>query len=144
MPAHLPASQVWGKGWPGTATRQLAGYDPATVNFNMEYGASGVNVDQQVSGGVLGNFSPQQITAPITATRQGLVASQYNNVAAASFFQGYTGSGTGQGWSGGTSVHMVNALAKNNNPHMQGAAEPFPAMTYSPFPSPATLYPKVV
>ena len=144
MAAHIPDSQVSPKGWPGTARRHMAGFDPATVNFNMEYGASGVTVDQQIRAGVGQQFMPQPLTAPLTANRSGLVSSQYNNLAASSFFQGYTGSGTGQSFSGGTSVHMVNALAKNNNRNMAGAAEPFPAMTYDPYPSPATLYPKVV
>lgn len=122
----------------------MAGFDPATVNFNIDYGASGVTVDQRVRAGTRTTETPQPVTAP-TITRTGLVASQYNNVGASPFFNPLGGaSGTGRNWSGGTSAHMVNALAQNNNPHMAGAAEAFPAMTYDPFPSPATLYPKVV
>lgn len=122
----------------------MAGYDPAIVEFNLDYGAGGLNNNQQVRAGVHTIESPQPLTAA-TITRSGLVASQYNNIGAAPVFNPLGGaSGTGRNWSGGTSAHMVNALAQNNNPHMAGAAEAFPAMTYDPFPSPATLYPKVV
>ena len=140
--AHLYDRRRGNPGWSRPAWG-LAGADPAVSEYDRNFGDSETPFHRQIAAGLFRSFDRLPLDAP-TLNRNGRVAAQHNTLPAARFFQSYTESGTGRSFSPATTPHLQGTLNKNFNPNMQGAAELHPATTYDPFPSPASLYPKVV
>lgn len=142
--AHIYQAQRNGDpGWGQTQAWGLAGYDPSISEYDRNFGTSENDFHSAVKAGFKQLFSRLPLSAP-TMTREGRVSANRNSLPAARFFQSYTGAGTGQNWSGATNAQGQRSIRLGWNPNMQGVAEAKPAMTYDPFPSPASLYPKVV
>lgn len=98
----------------------------------------------EVRAGIKRFWARQPLDAP-TLTRRPRVSAQLSSVPAARFFNQAGGwAGTGRSWSGAFVPALRPALHQNFNPNMQGAAELHPAINYDPYPSPSSLYPKVV
>ena len=132
-------------GWGQTQRWGLAGANPSVNVYDADFGASDSDVNNTIRNGfhVMGQRLP--LSAP-TMNRSGRVSAQHDSLPAARYFQGYQGmgSGTGRAWSGGSTANVPRSLHQGWNANMQGAAELHPATTYDPFPSPSSLYPKVV
>lgn len=145
--AHLPSGpEPADPGWGQTQRWGLVGATRSVSNYDFDYdggGSSDMNIHRAISTGFLRGQERLPLSAP-TMTRDGRISAQLDSLPNAVFFQGYTGSGTGHNWSATTTAYTQNTLVQNANPNMAGAAELHPATTYDPFPSPATLYPKVV
>lgn len=142
--AHLPSGP--GPADPGWGTSQrwhMEGQTPSISIYDKDFGASDSNVHGQISFGFLRRVLKLPLSAP-TMTRTGLVGAQLSSLPAARYFQSYAHSGTGRATSPGTAASTAGTLHQNFNPNAQGAAELHPATTYDPFPSPGSLYPKVV
>jgi len=141
---HLPVGPgPASPGWGNSQRWRLEGADPSVSLYDQDFGASHASVDRQIRDGILSvreELPPQEPTM----TRVGRVSAQQSSLPAARFFQSYASAGTGQNWSAGTAAAVPRGLPINFNPNAQGAAELHPATTYDPFPSPASLYPKVV
>lgn len=146
LPRKLAHFQDPGPADPGWGQRQrwgLTGADPSVSIYDADFGASETPFHRQLHAGILRMWQREPLSAP-TMNRSGRVSAQHNSSPAARFFQSYTGSGTGHSWSGNSSAYTHGLLNMNFNRNMQGAAELHPATTYDPFPSPSSLYPKVV
>ena len=142
--AHLPSGpEPADPGWGQTQRWGLVGQTPGYSQYDVDFGASDMNIHREISRGFLRGLFKLPLSAP-TLTRTGIVSAQYQSAPAARYFQSYTGSGTGHNWSATATAYTQNSLFQNANPNMAGAAELHPATTYDPFPSPASLYPKVV
>jgi hypothetical protein len=147
--AHLPTGPgPADPGWGQTQHWGLAGATRSVSNYDFDYDGSqpgnlDMNIHRQIGSGFLTRKDRLPLSAP-TMTRDGRIAAQINTLPGAAFFQSYTGSGTGHNWSASATAFTDHALIQNANPNMAGAAELHPATTYDPFPSPSTLYPKVV
>lgn len=141
--AHLYQHDHGNPGWGQTQRYGLVGQTPSVSTYDANFGASEANLDRSVRAGIFSSRGRLPLDAP-TLTRVGRVSAQLNSLPAARFFQGYTGAGTGHSWSGGAVAQGQRMTHQNYNPNMAGAAELHPATTYDPFPSPASLYPKVV
>jgi len=139
---HLPADGVGMAGW-SYPEWGLEGATPSVSTYDADFGASDSNIRRTVRDGFVRLFSRQPVDAP-TMTRRGLVSAQLDSLPAARFFQSYAGAGTGRDWSHSTTVYVPHGMNINANPGAVGAAELHPATTYDPFPSPSSLYPKVV
>lgn len=141
---HLPASGLADPGWGQRQAWQMEGADPSVSLYDVDYGASGSNLDRRVHGGVLTIHELLPPGEP-TMTRVGRVSAEHVTLPAARFFQSYTGAGTGRDWSAGAVASVPRRLSTSSQRSSAwGAAELHPATTYDPFPSPASLYPKVV
>ena len=143
-PAHLYDLNGGQPGWGPRVRWNMQGQTPSVSIYDADLGPQmGDNMKNQIVAGFHRMSQALGLSAP-TMTRRARIDAQLVSLPAARFFQSYTGSGTGRSWSGGTAAHSSQALVKNFNPNMQGAAELHPATTYDPFPSPGSLYPKVV
>jgi hypothetical protein len=141
--AHIYQRDRGAPGWGQSQAWSMVGATPSVSTYDANFGASDSNVNTQIRGGFFRSMARLPLSGP-TMNRGGRVSAQLNSLPAARFFQGYTGSGTGHNWSGGTAAQGQRMTHQNFNPNMAGAAEAHPAMTFDPFPSPSSLYPKVV
>lgn len=142
--AHLPSGPgPADPGWGHSQRWHMEGQTPSISTYDRDFGASDTNVRRIITNGMLRLFGKLPLSAP-TLTRQGTVSAQLSSLPAARYFQSYTGSGTGQAISPGSAASTKNMLNPSWNPNQAGAAELHPSTTYDPFPSPASLYPKVV
>lgn len=141
--AHIYQKERGNPGWGHRTVWQMAGATRSVSTYDVDFGKSDTNTWRRIRGGLFSSHSRLPLDAP-TMTRSGRVSAQIDTLPNAAFFQGYTGAGTGRSWSGGMVAQGQRMTHQNFNPNMQGAAELHPATTYDPFPSPATLYPKVV
>lgn len=134
-----------GQGAPGWSHGrwQMAGQTPSVSIYDASYGAGGSNVGDTIQAGWHTMREQLPLDEP-TMNRSARVSAQINTLPAARYFGSYVSSGTGQGWSGAAVAHVPRQGNMNFNPNMQGAAELHPATVYDPFPSPSSLYPKVV
>lgn len=121
----------------------LVGANPSVNLYDASYGANDSNVDNAIANGFHRMSQRLPLSAP-TMNRSARVSAQHDSLPASRYFQSYTGAGTGQNFSGGAVANVPRRLYQGWNPNMQGAAELHPATTYDPFPSPSSLYPKVV
>ena len=150
---HLPAYQedAPGPADPGWGQRQRwgqVGASPSISTYDLPWPASDTDFHSQVWAGVKRWWGRLPISEP-TSTRHARVAAQRSSLPAARFFQSYAHAGTGRATSpvmqGGVAlVPRSQSLHKDFNRAGQGAAELHPATTYDPYPSPSSLYPKVV
>ena len=141
--AHIYQPEQGSPGWGQSQRWYVAGASRSVSSYDQNFGTSDTPFHRQIVGGLFRTFGRLPLSAP-TMNREGRVAAQQNSLPNAAFFQSYTGSGTGHNWSGGAVAQGQRMTHQNFNPNMQGAAEAHPAMTYDPFPSPSSLYPKVV
>ena len=141
--AHIYQRNRGNPGWGQTQAWSLVGATRSVSTYDADFGASDVNNHRTIRDGFFRSFGKLPLSAP-TTTRSGRVSSQLNSLPNAPFFGSYVAAGTGRNWSGGAVAQGQRMTNQNFNPNAQGAAELHPAMTYHPFPSPATLYPKVV
>ena len=141
--SHLYQKEQGSPGWGQTQRWGLAGQNRSVSTYDANFGTSDTPFHRQILNGIFRSWGRLPLDAP-TMNRSGRVSAQQNSLPNATFFQSYTGSGTGHNWSGGAVAQGQRMTHQNFNPNMQGAAELHPAMTYDPFPSPASLYPKVV
>ena len=141
--AHLYDPQAGAPGW-NDPRWGLEGYDPAVSIYDQDFGRSDSNIRRIVKDGMIRLLSRQPLSAP-TMTRSGRVSAQHNTLPAARFFNQLGGAaGTGQAFSPAMVAQGQRSLRLGWNPNMQGAAELHPPTSYDPFPSPSSLYPKVV
>lgn len=141
---HLPVGPgPADPGWGRSQRWGMEGADPSVSIYDADFGASDSTLHRIVRDGIARLLGRVPVAEP-TMTRTGLVSAQQSSLPAARFFQSYTGAGTGHDWSGGAVAVTPHALHQDANPHAIGAAELHPATTYDPFPSPGSLYPKVV
>lgn len=144
---HLPVGPgPADPGWGQTQAWQMEGADPSISIYDEPFAPSDTDFHSQVLGGIRRLWGRLAVSEP-TMTRQARVAAQHQTVAAARFFQSYAHAGTGRATSPitqGGAVNTPRSSVQNFNPNAQGAAELHPATTYDPFPSPGSLYPKVV
>ena len=142
--SHLYQKERGNPGWGQSQRWGLTGQDRSVSTYDANFGTSdNTGVSRRIRGGIFTSHARLPLSAP-TMNRQGRVSAQQNSLPNAAFFQSYTGAGTGRSWSGAAVAQGQRMTHQNFNPNMQGAAELHPAMTYDPFPSPASLYPKVV
>jgi hypothetical protein len=141
--AHIYQEDGGNPGWGQNQAWALAGGSPSVSLYDASFAPSDTPFHQQIHQGIMRLFGRLPIQEP-TMTRGSRVSAQQNSLPAARFFQGYTGAGTGRSWSGGAVAQGQRMTHQNFNPNAQGAAELHPATTYDPFPSPSSLYPKVV
>lgn len=141
--AHIYQRERGAPGWGQSQRWAMQGADPSVSTYDAQFGKSDTPFHRQIRDGIFRTFGRLPLSAP-TMNRQGRVSAQHNTLPAARFFQSYTGSGTGHNWSAGAVAQGQRMSHQNFNPNAQGAAEAHPAMTYDPFPSPSSLYPKVV
>lgn len=145
---HLPVGP--GPASPGWGQRQrwgLEGADPSVSVYDVVLGIGRLlGLSRRVHGGVL-TIHEELPASELTSTRAQRVSAQQSSLPAAAYFQSYTGAGTGRATSpisqGGVAT-VPRSTVQNFNRNAQGAAELHPATSYDPYPSPATLYPKVV
>ena len=143
--AHIYQPQRSDPGWGQTQAWGLTGFTPgySIYDADMDNGKTDNDFHSQVAAGFKKVWARLPLSAP-TMTRDSRVSAQRNSLPAARFFQSYTGAGTGQNWSGAQVAQGQRSIRLGWNPNMQGVSELHPATAYDPFPSPATLYPKVV
>lgn len=142
--AHLRLIGRGQPGWGETQRWHMAGADPSYSVYDRPSTVSDDGLHRRYRGGTLTMHELLPPGEP-TMTRRARVSALQSSLPAASFFQSYTGAGTGRSWSPGSTPQLQHTgLHQNFNPHMMGAAELHPATTYDPFPSPSALYPKVV
>ncbi len=145
---HLPVGPgVADPGWGQKQAWGLEGDSPSYSNYDRDLGASFSNLLRRLTGGTL---TLQQLLPPseLTMTRAGRFGAQQNSLPAARFFQSYDGAGTGRATSpidqGGVATVPRQRSTASQRGTAWGAAELHPATTFDPFPSPGSLYPKVV
>lgn len=141
--AHIRMIGKGDPGWGQTQRWHMQGQTPSVSLYDAPYGANDSNVGDTISAGRHTMRERLPLDEP-TLNRSARVSAQLNSLPAARFFGGYVSSGTGQHWSGATTAHTTGTLHKSFNRNAQGAAELHPATVYDPFPSPSSLYPKVV
>ena len=139
-----PASPGWGQ----SQCWQLEGASPSISTYDLPWPGSDTDFHSELRAGLKRLWGRLPLSAP-TMTRRGRVAAQRSSLPAARFFQSYAHAGTGRATSpvmagGAVMVPRKGSLHKDFNPNAQGAAELHPATTYDPYPSPSSLYPKVV
>ena len=143
--SHIYQPDRGDPGWGQTQAWGLAGFTPGYSTYDADFDNGKLDNDfhSQVAAGFKKVWARLPLSAP-TMTRDARWSAQRQSLPAARFFQSYTGAGTGRNWSGAQAAQGQRSLRGGWNPNMQGAAELHPATTYDPFPSPASLYPKVV
>jgi hypothetical protein len=138
-----PADPGWGQtqGW------QLDGDSPTISTYDQPFAPSDTDFHSEIRAGLKRLWDRLAVSEP-TMTRQARVSAQQVSLPAARFFQSYAHSGTGRATSpvsaGGVATvpHQTSTASRRGT--AWGAAELHPATTYDPFPSPSSLYPKVV
>ena len=141
--SHIYQQDGGNPGWGQSQAWQVAGATRTVSTYDQNFGTSDTPFHRQILNGIFRSWGRLPIDAP-TMNRQGRVSAQANTLPNAQFFQSYTGAGTGHNWSGGAVAQGQRMTHQSFNPNAQGAAEAHPAMTYDPYPSPSSLYPKVV
>lgn len=146
--AHLPYGYVADPGWGQTQGWGLEGADPSVSLYDADLGAGKPQgVLRRLFSGIL-TISQELPPSELTSTRRARISAQQSSIPAARFFQSYTGAGTGRATSpldvGGVATVPRQASTASRRSSAWGSAELHPATTYDPFPSPASLYPKVV
>lgn len=142
--AHFYQRDGGNPGWGQSQRWHVAGQTPSVSTYDADFGKSDdQNTNRRIRGGMYTSHGRLPLSAP-TITRTGTVSAQLVSLPAARFFGSYTGAGTGHNWSGGAVAQGQRMTHQDFNPNQQGSKEAMPAMTYDPFPSPSSLYPKVV
>lgn len=131
-------SQKWGQ----------EGASPSISTYDLPWPPSDTDFHSQVWAGVKRWWQRLPISE-LTMTRHARVAAQRSSLPASRFFQSYAHAGTGRATSpviqGGSVMGTRTSLSTaSQRGAPAGQAELHPATTYDPYPSPATLYPKVV
>ena len=146
---HLPVGP--GPSDPGWGQAQkwgLEGADPSVSLYDADLGAGKLQgILRRLFSGVL-TISQELPPSELTSTRRARISAQQSSLPAARFFQSYTGAGTGRATSpadqGGVATVPRQLTSSSRESSAWGAAELHPATTFDPYPSPASLYPKVV
>lgn len=138
-----PGDPLWGQ----TQRWGKEGASPTTSIYDALFPESDTDFHSQVGAGIRRLWARLAISEP-TMTRHARVSAQQNSLPAARFFQSYAHAGTGRATSpvsaGGVATVPRQASTASQKGTAWGAAELHPATTYDPFPSPGSLYPKVV
>jgi hypothetical protein len=134
-------------GWGQSQRWQMEGASPSISTYDLPWPASETDFHSQVWAGVKRLWDRIAVSEP-TMTRHARVAAQRSSLPAARFFQSYAHAGTGRATSpasaGGVAQVPHQLTGASRATSAWGAAELHPATTYDPFPSPGSLYPKVV
>lgn len=146
--AHLYQVSRGAPGWGNSQRWALEGQTPSVSNYDQPCDKSDDPFWRRIWAGIFNTQGRLPLSAP-TMTRHARASAQINSTPAAVFFNalaGTTGSGagTGRAWSGGAVALSHPWIHQNFNPNQQGAAELHAATSYDPYPSPGSLYPKVV
>ena len=139
-----PASPGWGQ----SQRWHQEGASPSISTYDLPWPASETDFHSQVWAGIKRLWDRLPISEP-TMSRHARVAMQRGSLPASVFFQSYAHAGTGRATSPVVAGGSVMGTRKSLSTASQrgappGQAELHPATTYDPFPSPASLYPKVV
>lgn len=139
-----PASPGWGQ----SQRWQMEGADPSISHYDSDLGAGKPQgVLRRLFSGIL-TIAQELPPSELTSTRRARFGAQQSSLPAARFFQSYAHAGTGRATSpvsaGGVATVPRQASTASRRGTAWGAAELHPATTYDPFPSPGSLYPKVV
>ena len=146
---HLPVGPgPADPGWGQSQRWRMEGADPSVSLYDADLGAGRLQgVMRRIVAGVLTIGQAIPPSEP-TTSRRARISAQQSSLPAARFFQSYTGAGTGRAMSpadqGGiaTVPRVLTTSSLKGAP--PGSAELHPATTYDPYPSPGSLYPKVV
>lgn len=138
-----PASPGWGQ----SQCWHLEGASPSISTYDLPWPSSDTDFHSQVHAGIKRFFQRLPIKE-LTMTRRARVAAQRSSLPASRFFQSYAHAGTGRATSPAVAGGVATVPRRMGTASRRGApagqAELHPATTYDPFPSPASLYPKVV
>ena len=146
---HLPVGPgPADPGWGQSQKWGMEGADPSVSLYDAPLGAGKLQgVMRRLMAGVL-TIGQQLPPSEPTSTRVARIGAQQSSLPAARFFQSYTGAGTGRATSpadqGGVATVPRVISTSSRASSAWGSAELHPATTYDPYPSPASLYPKVV
>lgn len=146
---HLPVGPgPADPGWGQSQRWRMEGADPSVSLYDADLGAGKLmGVLRRVRDGIL-TIGQELPPSELTTTRRARISAQQSSLPAARFFQSYTGAGTGRATSpidqGGAATVPRRFSSSSRKSSAWGSAELHPATSYDPFPSPATLYPKVV
>lgn len=147
---HLPAKGPFpaSPGWGQSQQWHQEGASPSISTYDLPWPASDTDFHSIVANGLKRMFGRLPLSAP-TMTRHARVAMQRSSLPAAAFFQSYAHAGTGRATSpvmqGGAVMGTRTGLSTaSQRGAPAGQAELHPATTYDPYPSPGSLYPKVV
>jgi hypothetical protein len=146
---HLPVGPgPSDPGWGQSQRWRMEGADPSISLYDADQGAGKLQgVLRRLFSGVL-TIGQELPPSEPTMTRRARFSAQQSSLPAARFFQSYTGAGTGRATSpadqGGIATVPRQLTGASRQTSAWGSAELHPATTYDPFPSPASLYPKVV
>lgn len=146
---HLPVGPgPADPGWGQSQKWQMEGADPSISIYDGDQGAGKLQgIMRRIVAGVLTIGQAIPPSEP-TMTRRARFSAQQSSLPAARFFQSYTGAGTGRATSPVSQGGVATVPRKLTTSSLKGAppgqAELHPATTYDPYPTPASLYPKVV
>lgn len=146
---HLPASGIADPGWGQAQAWQMDGASPSVSVYDalLERGEP-QGVLRRLFSGIL-TISQELPPSEPTMTRHARIGAQRSSLPASAFFQSYAEAGTGRATSPASEGGIAMGTRKGMSTASQrgapaGQAELHPATTYDPFPSPGSLYPKVV
>lgn len=146
---HLPVGP--GPASPGWGQQQRwhqEGASPSISTYDQPFAPSDTDFHSELRAGLRRLWGRLPLSAP-TLTRQARVGAQRSSLPASRFFQSYAHAGTGRATSPVMAGGAVMGTRKSLSTASQrgapaGQAELHPATTYDPYPSPGSLYPKVV
>ena len=146
---HLPVGPgPASRGWGASQQWHQEGASPSISTYDLPWPSSESDFHSEVRAGLKRLWARLPISE-LTMTRQARVAAQRSSLPASRFFQSYAHAGTGRATSpvmeGGVAIGTRKSLSTaSQRGAPAGQAELHPATSYDPYPSPASLYPKVV